>query len=640
MKFKNLPIITQIITPVLIALFLYAISTLISENMLRDVFRGAKISEASTNNVSKLMSAQRNIYRIRMTSAAAAYKEMSWEDAQVQYQELKRVIEVQLSELETLNGELSFDQESVALVALELKNYGETQTALANSFNRLDELYLLLPHLGSAISKINEHYQSNVVSKEQWRVLRPELYEASSEIQAEIFKLMQSYTVDGVSRVKTRLKAMGHQTRQLDSVNTVMTPVLAQYSKVLADLEQQLISIEENKVTITEQGVLLRETLAVLAQNAELQEKQASELGTSLIEQTELILLTSFILAALVALTAAILIAKKISVKVGLLSKTVVNMENGDLTTKTNINDKDELGQLCNTNDRMLMSLGQTVGELRVVGTDVASSATELASVMVELEGNALENKTQLERLVSSSFELAASSEQVAKTATEAEDYAKKGLDFAKAGVESSQMITNLSEDLMFELQKTSDVASNLEHLSNRVTEFVNLIENVAEQTNLLALNAAIEAARAGSSGRGFAVVADEVRVLAQKTSSNTSSIQELVHSLQDGSQDMVSSVKVCLEKVTRNAELAQKGNSNMSTLYEGIARLIDQNKEMMSAANEQSQTIASISDSIHQINDGLSQNTEGIKQSTETASFLSELAENQKSKLSYFKIS
>ncbi|MDO8926343.1 MAG: methyl-accepting chemotaxis protein [Sideroxyarcus sp.] len=129
--------------------------------------------------------------------------------------------------------------------------------------------------------------------------------------------------------------------------------------------------------------------------------------------------------------------------------------------------------------------------------------------------------------------------------------------------------VERIASNLQKMSEKTVETAASVDHLNERTSQIggiVKLIKEIADQTNLLALNAAIEAARAGEQGRGFAVVADEVRKLAERTSTATSEIGQLVSAI----QKETSAVKALVEVSPQQAEGFHKdGQQAVSSMKE-----------------------------------------------------------------------
>ncbi len=134
-------------------------------------------------------------------------------------------------------------------------------------------------------------------------------------------------------------------------------------------------------------------------------------------------------------------------------------------------------------------------------------------------------------------------------------------------------LITSLDE-IEAEITVTHDNVAGLRGLSEAISQFVGIINNISEQTNLLALNAAIEAARAGEQGRGFAVVADEVRNLAKRAGEASSEIANLVSNITNKTGDADRSISTVKDSCRQMLE-----NANVTN--ESLERLIDFSRSM-----------------------------------------------------------
>lgn len=405
-------------------------------------------------------------------------------------------------------------------------------------------------------------------------------------------------------------------------------------------LEKSLAKLSAHTQRLTsDTGASSRELLVSLIDQLEAQNTQFVAHSLRSTNKVRVFLLVSVLVAASVSIAFALWIARNMKVTLGVLSSLITNMAKGAFNKRGEYENSNELGEVITGANKTAQSIRHSMAELKGSGIDIFSSAVELTAALSLFEEGVLNQDRQIEAISSSSGELTTSAVQVADKGVVTEQYAQQGLGIAQQSLSSSEERVYLSNELNEALNQAVNMAESLKLSSGRITEFVHLIEDVSERTNLLALNAAIEASRAGESGRGFAVVADEVRVLAQQTSSNTVSIQKLIVDLQNDSQEMLSSLKVCLDQVTENAELAQKSANDITTLLDGISHIIKQNKEMAHATKEQSLAVREMNESIQKVKVCLSENAESGRQAMSAAEVLLTLSERQQAKLAVFEI-
>ena len=183
----------------------------------------------------------------------------------------------------------------------------------------------------------------------------------------------------------------------------------------------------------------------------------------------------------------------------------------------------------------------------------------------------------------------------------------------------------------MQRITETVDAAAvtlnEMEQHAQNINGVVQLITDIAAQTNLLALNAAIEAARAGEAGRGFAVVADEVRQLAERTTSATGEIAQMVHKVQESASAAEVTMTTVVEQVNEGMIQAQRAGQSMQEISMGAQKVLEAVDSITVTLNEQSSVSDEIAERIEQVATMSEENHQAITEVVQTANMLEELA-------------
>mgnify|MGYP001273428510 CR=1 FL=1 len=202
----------------------------------------------------------------------------------------------------------------------------------------------------------------------------------------------------------------------------------------------------------------------------------------------------------------------------------------------------------------------------------VVKYATDVTRV-IQTSGMAQESVYNLQSVATAVEELSASVKEISSNMVDSNN--------STSGILQSSIQTyGETERLVSSVEKMSDV--------------VNLINDIAGKINLLALNATIESARAGEAGKGFAVVASEVKTLATQTAKATDEIAEEISALQTIARTVAESVnhirndaQTVSEKVASTASAIEEQSAVTSEISGNTQRVAGSIEEIAYRINE-----------------------------------------------------
>jgi methyl-accepting chemotaxis protein len=369
-----------------------------------------------------------------------------------------------------------------------------------------------------------------------------------------------------------------------------IVPELRAYSDQLSQYKISRTSQTDAQTAAAAQAVI------AIAKATELTASAQAVLQKTILS-TRIIIIMAIILALLLGIVLAIVITKSITaaMKKGVLFTQEISA--GNLTSKLDIDQKDEIGALAGSLKEMSGNLKEIVMQIQSAASQVNSGSQQLSETSQMMSQGASEQASSLEEISSSMEQMTSNIKQNAENAMATEKIATKTANIAEEG---GKAVNETVEAMKFIATKIS------------------IIEEIARSTNMLALNASIEAARAGEYGKGFAVVASEVGKLAERSQKEAGEISKLSG---------------------ESVQIAEKAGTTINNMIPEIRRTAELVQEISAASAEQNSGAEQINAAIMQLDQVVQQNASASEESASMSEELAAQAVQMQETMSFFKL-
>ncbi len=229
---------------------------------------------------------------------------------------------------------------------------------------------------------------------------------------------------------------------------------------------------------------------------------------------------------------------------------------------------------------------------------DARTSVEQLIDRATDIEESSFEIETLVEQQAENTDNIAneisdinAATEEIAATAQEVNEQSDRAQELTQEGYERAEEMTDRMERINDNAAQVREQVGTLQDRTDEIDEIVDVINDIADQTNMLALNASIEAARAGGDSEGFAVVANEVKNLAEESKTQAGEIEELVDSIQAGTEQAAAELDELEDETSEGFAASKDALETFSDIEELVTSVSTALDEVETATEEQSES-------------------------------------------------
>jgi len=604
------------------------------------IVRSQQLSEIGLiNDLTKDLRAERITYRVLTDDASKA--------------RIGSILEQLDSMLSTLQQRSSVDEsrqllsEKLALLQRLRDDFNELQRGVTNRIALREAMQTQEQKLNEAIDELQtqallqmpaDSQQSGVLGLMDTFNRHVDAANQQSLVPAYTFSPVEDFAKVGDSALNAADSSLGQLLQSLAplglprAVREQPGVELAKYRTSLDQYRRAAVRVEQLQNNMENMGNELRAV--------------SLELGKRKVEQRDhealaaRSLLTSVALLALaVGVLAAWLITLQITQPLRQTLAVAARIAKGDLSQVDTVQRRDEMGQLQTSMREMTLSLRELIGGIDQGVGQLSQAASQLAASSEDTKLRINQQREETDQVATAMNQMSATVQEVAQNAEHASLAATNADQQAQVGDQVVAEAISRIEQLAGQMDHCLAAMQHLAGESQRIGSILDVIKSVSEQTNLLALNAAIEAARAGEAGRGFAVVADEVRGLAQRTSTATEEIGQLIDSLHTGTDEVTRLLDSSKSLTEQSVELSRKAGHALSQITDTVSNIQGMNQQIATASEEQSVVAEQINRSVINVRDVSDQTSAASEQTAASSGELEQLGQQLRGMVGRFSI-
>ena len=412
---------------------------------------------------------------------------------------------------------------------------------------------------------------------------------------------------------------------------------LARQNTAVSKAEAIAISLKSKETT--DEILKLIDQVTAMLQNESKDRVTASQV---IYNKSVLYIVATTASGLILGFLASFFVSRSVSRPISLLKNLAVDMASGNLMSRVNLMQKDEVGELATATDSLADSLAGVVRKIKNASSELVASSSDLGTIAkslisqseststrandasissVQLSTNISTMSSAAEELSISFAAISAATEEMSVSVGAISSAAEQTSSNVAAVSSAFHAISDAFEQVLGNVRNGAQVASNASHMADSATSTMQLLDRssteiskvtetikmIALQTNLLALNATIEAASAGEAGKGFAVVAHEIKQLANQSARAAEDIATKIEGVQTGTRQAVGVIQTIAgvikeindsangisKSVEQQSRAAQTISHNINEANSGVSQIARSIAEVAATANDMARSIA-----------------------------------------------